>query len=147
MNIRKAKESDTPQLEELFLITRQETFHWESPEKFKLKDYTSATEGESVFVAVDEDDIIIGFISVWEYETPPFIHHLYVLPGFQREGVGELLLRSLLDWLPLPYRLKCLTKNRKALAFYQKNNWIDIDAGVSEEGEYLLLQLNQPPGE
>jgi hypothetical protein len=34
ITIRKAKDTDTSQLEKLFLITRQQTFHWESPNKF-----------------------------------------------------------------------------------------------------------------
>ena len=42
--IRKAKESDTSQLEKLFLTTRQQIFHWEFPNKFKLEDYKKATE-------------------------------------------------------------------------------------------------------
>lgn len=43
ITIRKAKESETSQLEKLFLTARQQTFHWESPNKFKLEDYKKAT--------------------------------------------------------------------------------------------------------
>jgi GNAT superfamily N-acetyltransferase len=141
IKIRGARESDTPQLERLFLIARQKTFVWENPEKFKLEDYRESVTGETVFVAEDESGTIVGFISVWELGRPPFIHHLYVAPNHQGEGIGQLLIGSLFSWLPTPYELKCLVKNKRALAFYQKNNWVVVGEGSSEDGEYLLLEL------
>jgi len=141
IKIRKAEARDTAQLETLFLITRQHTFLWENPDKFKLEDFKQSTLGETIFVAEDEDSGIIGFISVWDQDTPVFIHHLFVSPKSQRKGIGELLLRSLFSCLPLPYRLKCVAKNLDAIAFYLKRNWIEVDRGISEDGEYLLLEL------
>jgi GNAT superfamily N-acetyltransferase len=143
IKIRKAKASDILQLEKLFLITRRQTFKWENPDKFKLDDYEKATVGEIVFVAENENNKILGFISVWDKESPPFIHHLFVSSNHQREGIGMLLIRSLFDWLPLPYRLKCVARNTKAVAFYQKNGWVEVERGLSKEGEYLLLELTK----
>ncbi len=91
ITIRKAKKSDTSSLEKLFLTTREQTFHWESPNKFKLEDYKKATDSESVFVAEDDHGTIIGFVSVWEKDEFPFVHHLFVAPEHQRKRVGELL--------------------------------------------------------
>lgn len=142
MRIRKSKEIDIPQLEKLFLITRQNTFDWENPAKFKLTDYGSATEGETVFVAEESNGEIIGFISVWEKDVHPFIHHLFVAPHHQRKGIGNLLIRTLFDWLPRPYRLKCVLKNQNAIAFYIRNNWHEVDRGVGEDGEYVLLEFS-----
>ncbi len=141
IKIRKAEIGDIPALEILLLVTRQHTFHWESPDKFQLEDFKQSTAGEIIFVAEDEDSGIIGFISVWNQDTPAFIHHLFVSPSHQRKGIGELLLRSLFSWLPLPYRLKCVAKNLDAIAFYLKRNWIEVDRGISEDNEYLLLEL------
>jgi len=146
IKIRKAEASDTAQLEALFLITRQRTFHWENPDKFKLEDFKQSTSGETIFVAEDEDTTIVGFVSVWEQDAIPFIHHLFVAQNHQRKGIGELLMQSLLAWLPPPYRLKCVSKNRSALAFYHKHGWIEIGRGIGEDGEYLLLELPHPAG-
>lgn len=143
IKIRKAETSDTPQLETLFLITRQRTFHWENPDKFKLEDFKQSTAGETIFVAEDEGATIVGFVLVWEQDAIPFIHHLFVAQNHQRKGIGELLMQSLLAWLPTPYRLKCVSKNRGAMAFYHKHGWIEIGRGIGEDGEYLLLEL--PP--
>lgn len=141
ISIRKAKESDISQLEKLFLTSRQKTFTWENPDKFKLSDYMHATDGETVFVAENVNGNIIGFISVWEKDKYPFIHHLFIASDYQRQGIGTLLIKSLFAWLPRPYRLKCILKNQDAVAFYRKNDWLEIDRGIGEDGEYLLLEL------
>lgn len=141
MKFRKAIQTDIHQLEKLFLVTRQQTFYWERPDKFKLKDYDNATLGETVFVAEEDGGKIIGFISVWEKDIPPFIHHLFVGLEHQKKGVGSFLIRNLFDRLPLPYRLKCVLRNQNALSFYLKNNWIEIDRGDGGDGEYVLLEL------
>lgn len=141
VKIRRAETSDTSQLETFFLVTRRCTFRWENPDKFKLEDFKQSTSGETIFVAEDEYATIVGFVSVWELDAIPFIHHLFVAPNHQRKGIGELLMESLLTWLPPPYRLKCVSKNSEALAFYRKHGWIEVGQGSGEDGEYLLLEL------
>ncbi|MBA3815532.1 MAG: GNAT family N-acetyltransferase [Parachlamydiaceae bacterium] len=145
ITIRQAEESDTSQLEELFLISRQQTFTWEDPNKFKMEDYRKATEGETIFIAENDTGKILGFISVWEHDAFPFIHHLFISPEYLRKGIGKALLNSLFTWLPFPYRLKCIAKNQNALKFYLKNNWKEIDHGVSEDGDFFLLELSSLP--
>jgi len=142
IKIRPANFSDTPALESIFLLTRRHTFNWEEPNKFKLKDFTLMTKGETVYLAENSSGEIIGFISVYQHDTPAFIHHFFVSPHHQRRGVGKALMESLFEWLNFPYRLKCLTKNEKAIAFYLKNNWYALEEGASEDGLYLLLELN-----
>lgn len=139
IKVRKAEIVDIPQLEKLFLITRRQTFSSEISDKFKLEDYKQATLGEVIFVAENQDGKILGFVSVWEQDR--FIHHLFVAPEYQRNGIGELLINSLFSWLPLPYRLKCVVNNKQALAFYKKTGWVEVERGVGEDGEYLLLEL------
>ena len=48
---------------------------------------------------------------------------------------------------PAAYRLKCLTANLPALAFYQKLGWREIGRGTSDDGTYLLLALPAPAEE
>ena len=145
VKIRQANDSDTPQLAILFLITRQQTFKWENPEKFKLEDYAHSTLGETVFVAEDEDRNIVGFISVWDQDDMPFVHHLFVSPKYQRQGIGKQLVQSLFSWIEPPYRLKCVLKNEKALSFYQKHGWVEVERGIGEDGYYCLLELSTVP--
>lgn len=139
--IRRLEDRDVPELEEIFLAARRKAFSWINPETFQKKDFKEMTEGEVVFVAEGEQGDILGFLSVWEYEDPPFIHNLFVSPSYQRRGVGRLLIEELLSWLPPPYRLKCLSQNKAALAFYFKNHWVEICQDTCGEGAYFLLEL------
>ncbi len=145
IKIRKANSDDTSQLEKLFLEVRQATFTWENSNKFKLEDYRKSTEGETIFLAEDNQQII-GFISVWEHDSPAFLHHLFISKPHQRQGIGRLLIQSLFSYIPLPYRLKCIVKNENALAFYLKNGWSIAGKGISEDGDYLLLELSKLDG-
>lgn len=142
--IRKAKRGDREQLEELFLITRRATFHWESPDSFFLSDFSRLTCGEAVFVAETQPHKIVGMISVWENEQPPFIHNLFVLPEHQGRGIGKLLINHLASQgiLP-PYELRCVAKNEKALNFYLKNGWTETGRGTGEEGEFIQLTTDR----
>lgn len=142
--VRKALPKDRNQLAKLFVELRCHTFYWQDPNQFKFKDFIKQTTGESIFLAEDEKKNIVGFISVMPEENPPFIHHLFVKSDHQRKGIGTSLIHSLFTWLPLPYQLKCLGKNKNALDYYKKTGWIEIEHGMCEDDEeYHLLELHQ----
>ncbi|UOQ69600.1 GNAT family N-acetyltransferase [Hymenobacter volaticus] len=141
--IRLAYLSDTEALAHLFLQARRAAFPWVDPVLFQLSDFASQTQGETIWVAALAEGPVVGFISVW----PPscFVHHLFVAPAYQGQDIGQRLLASLTSWLPLPYTLKCLTRNTRALTFYLKNGW--LQAGSSGQGNdaYQLLQFGTAP--
>ncbi|MBK1818378.1 GNAT family N-acetyltransferase [Luteolibacter yonseiensis] len=139
IQIRRATASDHPELARIFLSVRRETFDWCDPSSFALEDFSIQTTGEVIYLAHDADERILGFISVWEADG--FVHHLYVVKERQGEGIGTSLLRSLHPWLPLPYRLKCLTANSAARGFYSKHGWQDIATGSDPLGDYALMEL------
>ena len=97
--IRIANENDILQLEKLFLEIRQQSFTWERPEKFKIEDYRKSTEGEVVFLAEDNGEIL-GFISIWAQDS--FIHNLFIRHDRQNEGIGKLLLKKAIEQFPQP---------------------------------------------
>ncbi|CAJ5759251.1 acetyltransferase [Burkholderia pseudomallei] len=97
----------------------------------------STSTREALLVAQARDEGIVGFVSVWEPER--FVHHLYVAGTRLREGIGAALLRALPGWPAARYRLKCLVRNERALAFYRAHGFVEIDSGVSADGEYRLL--------
>jgi GNAT superfamily N-acetyltransferase len=138
LTIRPATLDDRPALRDLFLLTRREAFVWQRANSFQPDDFDTQTEGEDVLLAQNADTQITGFVSVWMPDR--FIHHLFVAPSSQRQGVGLALLRALPQWRASRYRLKCLTRNKAALAFYRAQGFTPIDAGVSEDGAYLLLE-------
>jgi len=140
ISIRKARPTDTAALASLFLESRRRAFHWKDPLTFQLEDFEKQTTGEVVSVAVDQNEKILGFVSV--FESDRFIHHLFVDANYQRNEIGKLLLGSLARWLPRPHRLKCVAANQRACEFYAKNGWQQVDRGVSEDGDFLLLEWN-----
>jgi len=100
-------------------------------------DFTTVCKGETVFVCCDVAGEVLGFISV--YEQGQFIHHLYVASSCRGRGVGSTLLDSLESWLPMPWRLKCMTANQGALALYLARGWIEEERTLGPDGTYVLL--------
>lgn len=135
--VRAARRTDWPALRALYLHARRDTFAWLPAERFAAGDFDEHTRGEALLVAQARDEGIVGFVSVWEPER--FVHHLYVAGTRLREGIGAALLRALPGWPAARYRLKCLVRNERALAFYRAHGFVEIDSGVSADGEYRLL--------
>ena len=135
--IRRATELDREALESLYRDCRREA-RW-LPAKRSQASFAQVSEGEAVYVAVGSADKLEGLLSVWESE--PFVHHLYVREAARRQGVAEALLKSLVGFLPFPWRLKCVRANTQALDFYAKRGWKPIDSGEGSEGAYFELQL------
>jgi GNAT superfamily N-acetyltransferase len=139
--IREAIAADTAAVADIFLTVRQQTFYWIDAHTFHLSDFEKQTEGERIFVAVIPTGDIVGFMAVWE--NARFIHHLFILPSYQRQGVGQQLVASLFAWLPLPYLLKCLVQNVTAQAFYNKNGWQQLEVGNMDGEEFILYELTE----
>lgn len=137
--IRPAHEQDMQTLAEIYLQVRRETFRWVDPDRFTLEDFATHTNGERLFVCEDGNGAIAGFAAIWEPDD--FIHMLYILPAFQGCGAGKALLAALPDWPRRRYRLKCLVKNIRAMAFYRMLGFEIIGDGASPEGDYKEMRL------
>lgn len=131
LKIRNFEGGDREQLQNLYQTVKATL----TPDE--VHDFNQDTIGEDIFVA-DYDRQIIGFIAIW----PPdrFIHHLYILPTYQGQGVGSQLLFEILKQYQQPLSLKCLVNNPRAVAFYQQHGFQIETRGMSEDGAYYLLQ-------
>lgn len=115
-----------------------QTALWLPPNADVDTNLKKTSSGETVVVCLAPNGDLAGFVSV--YAPGAFIHHLYVADEFQNQGVGTQLLASLNDWLPKPWRLKCVTANRQALAFYEKTGWVKTETNTGSQGEYVVLR-------
>lgn len=90
-------------------------------------------------MAALDDRRLVGFISVWEPDD--FIHHLHADPCFMRRGIGQALLSALPGWKTTRYRLKCVSANEAALAFYRAMGFTQIGEGRADGQDYRLLEV------
>lgn len=137
------KAADLPALRRLYLECRQAAADWFSQDNLALSDFERDTEGEAIWVA-EEADRIQGFVAAWLPDN--FIHHLYIRPEIQGQGIGSELLDLCLAQIGRPARLKCVTENHRALAFYRARGWQTIDRGMGKDGEYQLMQVDACAG-
>jgi len=137
--VRAAIPSDSHAVQDIFK-TSIENAEW-LPELARVSDFAKSSEGELVYVASSNDGEVVGFVSV--QIDGSFVHHPYVHADFQNTGVGRSLLSSLQHWLPAPWRLKCIRKNQRALAFYLRNDWREVGSGESKDGTYAVLEWHR----
>jgi ribosomal protein S18 acetylase RimI-like enzyme len=104
---------------------------------FKLADFDNETKDEFVLVA-HQGQHVAGFVSAWMPDH--FIHHLYVDTPYQQHGIGTALLNALFLKANASFRLKCLQKNKAAIAFYKKKRFIEKERVTDIAGEYILFE-------
>jgi GNAT superfamily N-acetyltransferase len=129
----------TERLRHIYLNSRKLAFPWIDPVSLKLEDFDEAIREEEVLVAL-KGNIPIGFIAWWLPDN--FIHSLFIDPEFIGKGVGKSLLKTCLKRTGKPATLKCLKANKKALKFYEFQNWKIISEGESDDGDYYLLGID-----
>ena len=134
--VRPWQESDRPFLRTLFLHARREAWPWLNSEDWQLEDFDAVTRDEQIWVAV-QNGHRVGFASVWPNDN--FLHNLFVGPEYQGLGVGSVLLEQVQQTFTSTGALKCLVKNERAVAFYQRHGWHIEATGDSPEGEYYLM--------
>ncbi len=132
MILREYDESDLDEVTEVYNLARESagcfTAGFISAQQFK-----SISKHEQILVA-SSNGLLIGFISVWPPEK--FIHHLYVRPDHQSNGVAIRLIEACKTRYGLPLSLKSLVRNKNACRFYERNNWVVDGTGSGSEGAY-----------
>jgi GNAT superfamily N-acetyltransferase len=112
--------------------------HPYAPRVIDEKLLATETADETLFVAVDERDEVIGFVSI--YLPQSFVHHLYVDPSESGRGVGTKLLSHAVAAAGGSATLKCQTGNARALRFYRRLGWVEVAAGIAEFGPWVALR-------
>ncbi len=136
--VRLIEERDRPALRILYLVSRTQTFSWLDHATFGLNDFDHDTEGESIWVAV-ADDQTVGFVSVWMPDN--FIHCLFVHHATTRRGIGSALIKTALASMSRPATLKCKVRNVNAMRFYLAHGWRIHSYGENEHDQYYLLEF------
>ncbi|EAQ66809.1 hypothetical protein MED121_12815 [Marinomonas sp. MED121] len=139
MEIKEYQAHQEVELAKLYVSARVDAFFWVDAQNFKASDFSKDTQGERLWVAQDQGEIL-GFIGVWQADH--FIHHLYVDQKHYRKGVGKALINKVKSHYQAPLRLKCLVKNDRAIRFYLDHGFQVLSEGLDGFGAYFLMQSN-----
>ncbi|MGD8560050.1 MAG: GNAT family N-acetyltransferase [Gammaproteobacteria bacterium] len=137
LKINEARTDEVNGLLHIFNEARSSTTGFEN-RNTDLEYFLKDIKGERIYV-ISVNNSRAGFLSIWEQEN--FIHHLYILPEFQNEGLGKALIEECVRRHGLPLSLKCLKANERACAFYEKNGWRAETLAEGPEGPYVKYQL------
>lgn len=109
------------------------------PRRVDLGEFRRQTLGELLLVAVVADEVV-AFISIWQPDW--FVHHLFVDPAFQHQGIGSSLLEHLARLSgDHALSLKCQVENHAAIGFYERHGFRRTELrGRDEFGEWVELE-------
>lgn len=138
MKIEEAKDTDINDLLAIFNEAKSSATGFINTET-DLENFLQEINGEKIYVARISNEIV-GFLSIWEREN--FIHHLYITPEYQSQGIGNILLKECVRNYGLPLTLKCMKDNERACAFYARNGWTEKSIVEGPEGVYIEYQLD-----
>jgi GNAT superfamily N-acetyltransferase len=132
-----ASPADQPGCARVFVETYRIAFPQEPPEAATESAYYAETEGEKQWIG-HLDNKIIALISI--DLSFNFIHHFYVLPTYQRQGIGTALLGHVMRFLDGAAELKTDLRNASGLAFYRRLGWREVGEGVAVTGPWLRFR-------
>lgn len=131
--------NDLNRCREILYDVQMNDFKWIDKSTIRLDDFDHITEGEKVFVACVNENVV-AFMSVWEVDY--FLHSLYIDEKHRRHGVGKTLIDFLLNYYKHPFILKCVKENTKALSFYLSLGWVIYKEELGNDGPYYLIGSN-----
>ena len=146
--LRPAVGADAAEIAEVFLAARHEALPYlptiHSDEETRRWIPEVEMRRSAVWVA-ELDGAIVGFLSL----TGDHLDHLYVRPGFYRQGIGDRLLAQAKAMSPRRLRLFTFQRNDRARAFYEARGFAPIEwtnGAGNEEREPDVLYEWAPSG-
>ena len=97
-------------------------------------------EDEKIYAYYNSN--LAGFATIWEGDEI-FLHFLFIKKSERRKRIGTALIKALLDYYKKPIKLKCLIKNKNAIAFYKRVGAKECSYGESIDGPYVLLSIEK----
>ena len=143
MEIRVARKNNIEDIcklyEELFsdMGNLQPTYFQSAKQDKEFLEGIIASEKSDILMAIDNDEVILGFALIQEQETPPFnclvIHQytylmdLIVKRSYRGSGIGTILINEVKKWSKnrnLEYvELNVLPENINAIKLYEKQEF------------------------
>ena len=112
-------------------------FTWLPEDHFLIDDFLRCAEEEDVWIA-SRGSVIEACLTYFVAEN--FLHFLLVDRAFRRQGVGSTMLDHIRGWYGAPHSLKVNGPNVSARRFYAGRGYVQIDRGVSDGVDWLLMR-------
>jgi ribosomal protein S18 acetylase RimI-like enzyme len=145
VTIRRALIGDIPGLRSVLAVTWRDTYssflsessiakvtaEWHSPKVLEAEINRSST---FLGVAESSSHDIVGIVTAHSHQELLLIARLYVLPEFQRQGIGEGLMEESYRAFPQARRvqLDVEEQNRKGRAFYRKLGFWEVGVKIDD---------------
>jgi diamine N-acetyltransferase len=129
MKIRKAITSDASNLAALGTCVWVDTYAtkgvFDGISKYVFSELATekilALIGSKDILVIQNENCLLGYIVLGsEKESKVEVETLYVLPKFQRQGLGRTLIKKALETVNVPLWLTVWDKNKKAIDFYER---------------------------
>lgn len=135
------KKFDISKLDDIMAIWLETNIKAHSfiPEEYWIKNFDMVKQvlpSADIYV-YEENNIIKGFIGVVEQN---YIAGIFVKKEYQKEGIGQKLIDNCKSRYPYLV-LDVFSKNKRAINFYDKNDFIVVDERIHEdtkEMEYTM---------
>ncbi len=107
----------------------------ETIEKRKAGFEKMLTDERRYYKVATVDGKIVGVCGGEEREDGAHLKSIYVLPDFQGKGIGSMLLTDFLAWAQRfdTVTVHVAVYNKQAIAFYERNGFVDNGKRFSEE--------------
>jgi len=145
VDVRRAKKEDVPGIENVLAVTWRDTYstflseasidqvtaEWHSPRVLEAEVTRPSTY---IGVATSVPTGIVGMISAHSQSEVLFVARMYVLPEFQRRGIGDRMMNEarLAFSQTRRLRLDVEEQNPKGRAFYRKLGFREVEVRADD---------------
>ena len=137
--------------------TYRDIFEHEFIEGFLARNYSeaalasaaeaAATRDGAAFLVAERDGAIVGYLHFGEGSRGPELFRIYADPAHYGTGVGSALLAELhrrIEGRVEAYVLDVHSRNERGRAFYDRNGFVTVGGGATEECDLTLRRALHP---
>ncbi len=109
----------------------------------------TATEAGAVFLVAEREGAIVGYLHFGEGPRGPELYRIYADPAHYDTGVGSALLAELhrrIEGRVEAYVLDVHSRNERGRAFYDRNGFVTVGGGATEDCDLTLRRTLRPSG-
>ena len=109
----------------------------------------AATRDRAAFLVAERDGEIVGYLDFGEGPRGPELFRIYADPAHYGTGVGSALLAELhrrIEGVVDTYVLDVHSRNERGRAFYDRNGFVMVGGGATEDCDLTLRRTLRPLG-